>query len=248
MTNNKVCMNKSKYDSIIQENEKLATKLNNTILNINKSKKCDKKCKADKLKQKYLDSQQNLMSAPQEEEIAYKNYVVFTEGELKYNEIENTMIAGNADGIILEIMNNFKEAVTKIKISIDSYGALLINYKNVLDLYIKYLKENIELTKKLKSGYSNVITNDRKTYYEDQGIENLNFIYFYILMIIYIIVIICYCVFAFLFKSNMSNIAKIVIFVIFLILPFISTKLLQLFISICERVYHMLPKNTYSTL
>jgi hypothetical protein len=250
MTNKKVCLDQSKYNSIIHDNLKLQTKINHINASIHRKKKksCDEACQAAKLKQIYVDAQYNLLTAPQQEQTAYKNYVVFTQGETGYTEEETQMFTEEADVIADEIMLNFEKTAIKIGLEIESYSALLINYKNVLELYKKYLNENKYLIKKIKTDYSDVVTNDRKTYYEDQGVDSLNFYYYYILLIIYIIVFICFGVFAFGYPSPMGIPAKIFILVILFILPFVATLILSFIIETLHKIYDILPKNSYKTL
>jgi hypothetical protein len=246
-TTQKVCLDVTKYNSIINQNAKLEDRINKITNSLHKKPVCDEECQANKLKQIYLQSQQNLLTAPQKEQIAYKNYVVFTEGELAYTEQETQQYTLDAEEIEYEIITNFEKTAKQILIAIESYDSLLLNYTNILELYKKYIAENKALIRKLKNNSSDVITNDRKTYYEDQGISSLNF-YYNILIVIYIIVVICFGIFAFGYQSSLSVTVKIVIFVIFLILPFISTKILNLIIEFLHKIYDFLPKNSYTTL
>jgi hypothetical protein len=263
MSNQKVCLDPAKYSAMLKKdlnlskllnsikikNDELTSKINHINLKIRKRKnRCDEECQANKLKQEYINKQQNLLTAPQQERLAYKNYVVFTEGELAYTEEETQEFQQDADVIADEIMLNFQETAEKIMIAIESYEALLLNYKNVVELYKKYIKENKELIKELKSDSSDIITNDRKTYYEDQGVESLNFYYYYILLTIYAIVVVCFAVFAFGYPSPMNIIVKIVIFVLLIILPFISTKILSFIIETLHTIYNMLPKSSYRNI
>jgi hypothetical protein len=235
-------------DSIKDKNDKLFSKINQTHSEIYNKKKCDQKCHEDKLKKKLLDKRRNLLTAPQEVETAYKNFVVFTEGELAYTDQENMQLTEDANAIAHEIMVNFAETTTKIKVELKSYDALLLNYKNVADLYEKYLKENKMLIMKLKNNSTDIITNDRKTYYEDQGINSLNFYYYYILFTVYIIVVLSFGAFAIGYPSQMSYKVKIGIFILLIILPFISTQILRFIIHTLHKIYNMLPKNSYTTI
>ena len=84
----------------------------------------------------------------------------------------------------------------------------------MFDLYLKYKNENIELEKKLKDETNDILTNDRKTYYQDQGINNLKFFYHYFLLLIYIIVVLCYVVYNFMYTTQLSILVRIIIFII----------------------------------
>ena len=67
-----------------------------------------------------------------------------------------------------------------------------------LDRFIKFDRAKyIELFKQLKEETNDLLTNDRKTYYQDQGIDNLKFYYHYFLLFIYVIVVLIYVVYNF---------------------------------------------------
>ena len=139
----------------------------------------------------------------------------------------------------------FNEDSDKIETQLDTYNGLFLNFKNVSELYEKYKKENDKLFNQLKNDTNNVLTNERKTYYEDQEIDNLKFFYFYILLVVYIICVVCFGFFSLRFPSQSSFIQKIIIFVFLIILPFISTFVLGKLINLVYEVYDLLPKNVY---
>jgi hypothetical protein len=140
---------------------------------------------------------------------------------------------------------NFNQDVNNINSQIASYNGLLINFTNIIELYLQYKEENTELTKKFKYDSNDILTNERKSFYEEQNVENLNFYYFYFLIIIYIILIICFQIFYFFYPSNYSWLTRLGLFVIFIVLPFISTWLLQLVLYFLQIIYDILPKNVY---
>ena len=154
--------------------------LNSFIQQASQTIMCDSQCQrnklTEKLKQKYLDAKQNLSSADYNLELAEKNYVTFAKGELAYNELRDQQLHKKAELITNKFENNFDLEANNIKTQINSYDGLLINFKNVVDLFLNYKKENIELLKEIKDDTNDVLTNERKTYYQDQGIENLNFL------------------------------------------------------------------------
>ena len=142
---------------------------------------CDSECQKNKtseeLKQKYLDAQVNLLSAPNQLNVAAKNYITYSQGEVAYNDFNQAKLEETANQIANTFKSTFDDEITNLKLKIDTYDGLLINFTNVVDLYTNYVKENIELEKELKQTTSDVLTNDRKTYYQDQGIGYLNTFY-----------------------------------------------------------------------
>lgn len=209
---------------------------------------CQKQKKAEELKQKYLASQTNLASASNQVEVAEKNYVTFTKGELAYNNKKEERLHEKAKIIIHTFEENFKKDATQIINKVNTYNGITINLKNVIELYATYKKENVELGKEVKNNASDVLTNERKTYYENQGIDDLKFSYYYILLSVYSICIITYSFNALLYASHISWKYRLSFFILLLVLPFISPFLLSFTINIIYRIYELLPKNVHSQI
>ena len=210
---------------------------------------CDSECKkqsqVDKLKQKYLNSQANLSSASNEVGVAQKNYVIFTQGESGYNDLLDDQFQEKAE----QIANNFTEYFladsVKIETQIDTYQGLLLNFKNVVELYLNYKKENVQLIKDLKDETGDVLTNERKTYYADQKIDGLKSFYFYFLLTIYVFCVICFGIFSIMYPSQSNLIIRVATFIGFILLPFFSTWILGKIIYFIYNLYELLPKNVY---
>jgi hypothetical protein len=206
---------------------------------------CRKQREADKLKQKYLNSQTNLASASNQLQVAQKNYVTFTQGSSGYNDLLDNQLQEKAQEISLKFTENFHTDSQAIKTQIETYQGLLINFKNVAELYLKYKKENVQLIKDLKDETNDVLTNERKTYYEDQKIDGLKGIYFYFLLTIYIICLIGFIIFSLMYSQSNWKV-KLASIIGFIALPFFSTWILGKIIYLIYKVYDMLPKNVYA--
>ncbi len=92
-----------------------------------------------------------------------------------------------------------------------------------------------------------MLTNDRKTYYEDQSIESLHF-YYIVLMIIYIIFLLGFAVSIFMFPSTSSKSSLVAILIFFVIYPFICMRLFKFFIEIYNKIIGVLPTNVYKDI
>lgn len=206
---------------------------------------CQQQRESDKLKQIYLNAQTKIVSAPSELQVAEKNYVTFTQGEPAYNEMQEKEIRYKAKLIADETTQKFNEEATKIKTQIEIYNGLFLNYTNVVDLYEKYKRENAELLIELKDETNDVLTNERKTYYEDQQIDSLKFYYYYFLVTVYIICVMSFGIFSLMYPSQSTTTTKIVIFILLIALPFISTFILGKIIYLIYELYNLLPKNAY---
>jgi hypothetical protein len=209
---------------------------------------CQKQKKTEQLKQKYINAQSNLARGPEQLQTARKNYVVYNKGEPAYNQLVEMELTKKATMIATFFENNFNEESKNVLYDVKTYSGLLSNLKNVFELYLKYKQENDKLTKKLKEETNDILTNERKTYYQDQGIDNLKFYYYYFLLIVYIICVILFGVFNFIYPSQMSGKIRAVIFIILLILPFISTWILGKLVMMIYSIYGLLPTNVHKTL
>ena len=124
---------------------------NSLMTQASQSMSCDSECQRKKteeeLKQKYLDSQTNLATAPDQVSSSMKNYMVFADGTPAYNEYLDNTLETKAIQIATEFKDQFTEDSGKIVAGIKTYDGLLINLKNVVELYAKYKVENLKLIK-----------------------------------------------------------------------------------------------------
>ena len=226
-------------------------KFNDFLDSANQTLSCDSNCqekkKISELKKKYLESKTNLLTAPNQVEASYKNYLTYTQGDSAYNEYLDNKLAEKADNIINIFKSNFSEAIKSAGESYDTYSGLLLNFAHVVELYTKLLKENVMLELEVKNKTSDVLTNDRKTYYEDQSIESLHF-YYNALMIIYIIFLLGFAVSIFMFPSTSSKPSLVAILVFFVIYPFICIRIFKFFIEIYNKITGVLPTNVYKDI
>ena len=207
---------------------------------------CQQQREAEKLKQIYLNSKTNLASAPNLVEVAHKNYIEFTEGGTAYNDLLDSQLQNKAEMIANTFSENFDNDVDKIKSEIISYDNLILSYNYAIEVLRNFSSENKKLLIELKDSSNDVLTNERKTYYEDQAVDSLKFYYHYFLLGLYIICVVCFAVFAFIYPSQMSFLIKISILAGFIALPFFSTWILGMLIYLIYSAYQLLPKNVYS--
>jgi len=226
-------------------------KFNDFIDNANKVLSCDSKCqekkKKNELKKKYLEAKTNLLTAPNQVETSYKNYLTYSKGDTAYNEYQENELQQKAKLIVTTFKTNFSDGIEKSKENYNTYSGLLLNFAHIVELYKKLVKENTILSLQLKNKTSDVLTNDRKTYYEDQSIDNLSF-YHTIIMVIYIIFLIGFAVSIFVFPSTSSKGSLLGILVFFIIYPFICVRIFTFIYYIKDTIMGTFPKDVYSDI
>jgi len=203
---------------------------------------CQKKRKAELLEQSFNDAKTNLHNAPSKLHTAAKKYYTFTQGEDGYKEYIETELKKKVDEIASKKQEVFDANVATAIEETSIYEGLMLNYSNVLDLYTKYKDENERMTRDIKTTRADILTNDRKTFYEDQGIANLTF-YYSIIRAIYILCCIIFVVLSVLSPSQFSIKVKLAVLALLILYPFISTKVLIFFIGIYSQIVSILPKN-----
>jgi hypothetical protein len=206
---------------------------------------CQQQNQANQLKTNYVNAEANLHLARPQFDIAKKEYYTYVDGQSGYNQMMEQEYTNNSEQISNTFKQNFNDEINKVKSLLDTYGGILINFRNVVDLYTQYKEENAYLYKKYKTDTNDTLTNERKTYYEDQNITSLQSFYKYILIIIYVIVVICYVVFSLMYPSQTSWKIRILLFILFVALPFISSFILGKLIQLLYWIFGLLPKNVY---
>jgi len=206
---------------------------------------CQKQRTADRLNRAYLNAQTNLASASNQQQVAQKNYVVFTQGTSGYNNLVETQLTREANEIATTFTNIFNAESRNVERQINSYQGLTTNLQNVVDLSEKYKAENKDLFNELKEETNDVLTNERKTYYENQSVEGLSFYYYYFLLTIYYICVVCFGFFTLIYPSQTNWKIRLSIFIGFIFLPFFSTLFLSIIVYLSYKIYGLLPKNVY---
>jgi hypothetical protein len=206
---------------------------------------CQTAKKSDGLKQLFLDAATNVETAPIKLNEAKKNYIVYTQGNAAYNTEYETLEGEKAANLSKEMLKQFDNATTSTSSLIDVYSSLHSNYQNINDLYNKYVKENTVLEKKINNKGTDIITNDRKTYYEMQGINALN-AWYSPLNWLYIILVVVFGIAIFLTNSTYSLKVKVGILFLLILYPFIINNVVVYIYNAIKNFFKLLPKNIYN--
>jgi hypothetical protein len=208
---------------------------------------CKEKEKSQQLEKNYLDAETNVISAPQQLFTAKKEYITYTQGESGYNEYIDKELNEKAETIVSSYQTKFNNSVNTIKTNIQIYDGLLINFNNVVDLYKKYKKENTDLEKNLKITYSDTLTNDRKNYYEDQGINRIK-TYYYFLLFVYVFIVFVFLLSVFSVKTDVKLSTRLLILFLLIIYPFVCYWVFIILQKLFVKMKSYFPNNVYRNL
>jgi len=223
------------------------TDFNNLLQEAAKSIMCGPECQQNKNKsdlyQKYLDAKTNMVNAPQMVEESAKKYYMYAEGPVGYNNYINQNLEQKFNIIKKEITTTFNNNLNNAKSNLELYKGISINYSYVLELYKYYLNDNKKLETKYKNTTADTLTNDRKTYYENQGIDTL---YFYYKVIFFIYIIAAICLFG--LNWNLTRLKKFIILICLFLYPICIIPIIKFILWCYHKVIVLFPKNIYNNL
>ncbi len=155
--------------------------------------------------------------------------------------LDNNTNAINATVYNIDTYRRISNGIENI---LPAYTTKYTEYSNLFDLYTKYDDENENYNTNTKKEFTDILKNERNTYYQDQGIDSLHS-YYYWLMVVYILTVIVCAVSLFAFPSDFSLTQKILVLLGLLLLPFGSSYIMTVIIRLLHGAYNLLPKNAY---
>jgi hypothetical protein len=237
--------------AFFQTNARQVNNLNNLIAQSQATLACGPTCqkikKTEELKQKYIDAQTNVISAPDQLFSAQKNFILFSQGVGTYNEIIEKDLTNKANKIASAINAEFEKNIENAENLTATYGTLESQNDYMQDLRNKYILENTRMKEEINGIFNDIVTNDRKTYYQDQNMTRVNG-WYNLYTIIYVIMMIAFLIFIFLVDSKYSLKIKILVFLIFCGYPWFSKPIAVWIIARGQHIASLLPKNIYTTL
>lgn len=142
----------------------------------------------------------------------------------------------------LDKFNALKNSITPL---LDTYENNRVNSINLFDSLRNYEEENKKLEKQVTDTSSDIQTNDRKTFYQNEASESLD-LYYWILLSVYILTVVGFAVCWYLLPTAMSNPKLLFLFICLVLYPLFSTRILQYIMYLYNLLLDFLPKNMYS--
>lgn len=156
-------------------------------------------------------------------------------------------IAAEADSNVTTMTGNFNNQFSNIQTMNTFFNTELINSKNTQELYDIYLKKNISLDGNIKEHYNDVLTNDRKTFYEMGALEvlvNWNSFFLYMYFAIFFTFIL-----GIIFSENtIPKYQSISLAIILGLYPFLISPIVSKISNFIQNIRDLLPKNVYTSL
>jgi hypothetical protein len=246
-SNNKQSQNQDLLKQQMDTQQKINDLLEKSSQVIACGPECQKNKISDELKQKYLDAQTNIQTAPINLEKTKRNYYTYTKGKSYYDSIQENELTKNAEKIASELTTKFNDEL-EIAHTMNSYlQTALINSGHSSELLSQYKNQNYLLEQQLSETHGDILTNDRKTYYETDALKNLKLwyrFYWYIYYFLFIVLIIGFI----LSKSILNTASKIIIAILLMFYPYYIDKILHKINNFYHSTLDVIPKNVYNNL
>jgi hypothetical protein len=239
-----------KYDSIIGSNSTSA-QTNKIIQQAQAFLTCDAACqraiKEKELLHDYQSAQMRLFNGTDNLESTSKNYYTFAKGDSGYNDFNKGKHGDVANKIAAKYSAMFNEIVHNSEVLNNVYQSDFINVNHAKELSQTLVQKNKDLDTLLKDTLNDISTSDRKTFYEDQELDDLHW-WYNIYLTIYVITLIIFVVSLFLVPTEMTKYKRIAI-VIFLALYIFLAKYAAIgLIKLWVYIGSFFPKNVYLSI
>jgi len=256
--------------SLLQKQQVSQDKINELLEKSAEAMMCGPTCQklkiTEELKQKYLDAQTNIQTAPTKLEQTKKNYYIYSEGRPYYDNMLEEELTQKSEKISILLSENFNDEIAGALTMNNYLNTALINSSYTKELLDDYTEKNKEVKLLLRDRHGDILTNDRKTYYEADALQSLKQWYRLWWYLYYILVIVL--VLAFILSPskidvlsiveingkrmpmvNIDNIIKKTIAIIlFIFYPYYIDYIVNWIKGVFLFVYNRIPKNVYNNL
>ena len=256
--------------SLLQKQQVSQDKINELLEKSAEAMMCGPTCQklkiTEELKQKYLDAQTNIQTAPTKLEQTKKNYYIYSEGRPYYDNMLEEELTQKSEKISILLSENFNDEIAGALTMNNYLNTALINSSYTKELLDDYTEKNKEVKLLLRDRHGDILTNDRKTYYEDDALQSLKKWYRLWWYLYYILVIVL--VLAFILSPskidvlsiveingkrmpmvNIDNIIKkTIVIILFIFYPYYIDYIVNWIKGVFLFVYNRIPKNVYNNL
>lgn len=208
---------------------------------------CEKENVSAELNRELQDAIINEQVAPLRLANAKRYYYTYTKGQSSYNGMLEKELQEKSRLITKQIADKFIEEIENAVTMNMFFNTSQINSENTVELYNEYLKKNAEMAELIKNSRGDVLTNDRKTYYETEAMEKLK-MWHTLIISIYWILVVTFILSLFLSTSTMSRTKQIVLVVLLILYPFIIHKVVVYFYNLFSTTIKNTETNIYMDL
>jgi hypothetical protein len=222
--------------------------INEMVASVNNS--CDHDCllakQRSELRQRYLDAERNVRTAPEKLTQAEHDYFLNRDGPKKYREFLRNRYGNNADQEIQKLKNEHKMIMNEIDLGImkiqsqnnEIYNSS--NYKNML------ASTQSRIEDELQENERSATVSSRKIFYMEKQIQSFSW-WFYLFRNLYWICAVIWVIIGVIYYRQFTT-RSIAIFVFIVAYPFFMVWLFVAAYSFIKYVVSMFPRDVYLSI
>ena len=204
-------------------------------------------CYIAELKAAYDKAKYDLSTDPSRVKQTRKDYIVAKDGELEYERLMKEEAIQTAEQDILKLIDEYVNQLRGVYTQTEALGVAEDGYTYIDGVLVQTIANNALSEQYLKKSINKVLTNDRKSYYEQDKYNDLkswNRIWFWSYLFLWVVFILSLFLTTNLYSylSIMSKVGFILSFIIYLFVAKYIVLLLISFIVFCITLF---PKNVY---
>lgn len=215
-------------------------RLNALIQQTNEQLQCGPECQrkkaGNKLQQDYLAARNRIKEGPEELNEAERKYFTFVHGEPWYDNFLKKKYEVSADSLADKLTQEHNKKHQRIMQSINKYQAETTYSKHMGELLDKYTDSNDNLERNIDSDRGATETNQRKTYYYEQDIENIQG-WNKFFRTIYWFLVVVFVLYSILFKMQFKNVKLWVMLGCFIAYPYIATPIHKFILKVFKYIF-----------
>ena len=208
---------------------------------------CEKENVSAELNRQLQDAITNEQVAPLRLANAKRYYYTYTQGQSSYNGMLEKELQEKSRLITKQIGDKFIEEVKNAVTMNMFFNTAQLNSENTVELYSEYVKKTAEMAEIIKGSRGDVLTNDRKTYYETEALEKLK-MWYTLIISIYWILVVTFILSIFFSTSTMSRTKQIMLVVLLILYPFIIHKVVVYWYNLFTTTIKNTETNIYMDL
>ena len=140
--------------------------------------RCDARCQEENkrdevLRLTYINAKKNVITAPKKRDFAEKIYYTTAFGQGEYNDMQRQKYDQEIKMTTYNEREKFNNQKTNLLLLLDNYDKNILLNNKINELTELTLIENNKLIEKIDKINSTINTNERKTYYNSQQLDNL---------------------------------------------------------------------------
>lgn len=210
---------------------------------------CDAQCEHDKklakLREIYDTKEDNLETAPMQMEVARKNYLEFKYGQDDYVTKASVALKEEADKVIADMTQIWTQEKDMITALISDYNTMMKTHAD-MERYRDRISASVDrLEKNYEAKQNDTITNDRKAFYQNQGVDNLRY-WFYFLRWAYAAIVITFIVGVFSLPTTKSSKLKYGMLTLLIVFPFVVAVIAVASFAMIRTILSKLPYNAFT--